>query len=47
MAEAYPEPTVFLGYVVTKPHAQRRELLELDATHGLYVYSCAVRHHGN
>jgi len=25
MAKSYPRPVVFLGYVVTKPHAHRRE----------------------
>ena len=24
MASVYPEPLIYLGYVVTKPHAQRR-----------------------
>ena len=23
MAEAYPMPTIFLGYVVTRPHAKK------------------------
>ena len=27
MAASYPRPVVFLGYVVTKPHAERREFL--------------------
>ena len=26
MGEAYPTPAIFLGYVVTKPLAKRREL---------------------
>lgn len=25
MGEAYPQPFIFLGYVVTTPHAPRRE----------------------
>ena len=24
MAESYPQPVIFLGYVVTKPHAKRQ-----------------------
>jgi hypothetical protein len=27
MADAYPTPVIFLGYVVTKPHWQRREFV--------------------
>ena len=25
MSDVYPEPVIFLGYVVTKPHAARRK----------------------
>lgn len=25
MAKSYPQPVIFLGYVVTKPHASRRK----------------------
>jgi hypothetical protein len=27
MSASYPDPLIFLGYVVTSPHAERRECL--------------------
>ena len=30
MSSVYPEPVIFLGYVVTKPHAPRRKLLSAN-----------------
>ncbi|GJE85586.1 Frag1/DRAM/Sfk1 family-domain-containing protein [Phanerochaete sordida] len=34
MSEAYPEPVVFLGYVVTKPHAPRPAPYDIMVTDG-------------
>lgn len=28
MSATYPDPLIFLGYVVTDPHAKRREYLD-------------------
>lgn len=38
MAASFPKPVIYLGYVVTEPHAPRREcnlsiLVSLDVTH--------------
>jgi hypothetical protein len=35
MARAYPHPTIFLGYVVTKPHAEQRKNSSVCQTIGL------------
>ncbi|EIW84131.1 hypothetical protein CONPUDRAFT_119753 [Coniophora puteana RWD-64-598 SS2] len=35
MAEAYPQPTIFLGYVVTKPHAKKPNPYEILVEDGL------------
>ena len=34
MAESYPQPVIFLGYVVTKPHAKRPAPYEIMVSDG-------------
>ena len=34
MAESYPQPVIFLGYVVTKPHAARPSPYQIMVTDG-------------
>ena len=34
MAESYPDPVIFLGYVVTNPHASRPAPYEIMVTDG-------------
>lgn len=47
MSEAYPNPFIFLGYVVTQPHAARREfevlaLWSIDRSEKNMFISCSV-----
>ena len=32
LASSYPNPAIFLGYVITKPHAPRRESIVLKGS---------------
>ena len=34
MSESYPDPVIFLGYVVTKPHAARPSPYDITVTDG-------------
>ena len=34
MSESYPDPLIFLGYVVTKPHASRPAPYEIMVSDG-------------
>lgn len=49
MAASYPRPVIFLGYVVTKPHAKRRESLASSSPFSVWAYvstSKPVRDYG-